>query len=72
MTPKGLIFDCDGTLADSMPLHWRVWQTLAGKHNFDFPEHRFYAFGGVPTRDIVKTLGADPRVNYIAVGKPQP
>ncbi len=59
MTPKGLIFDCDGTLADSMPLHWRVWQTLAGKHNFDFPERRFYAFGGVPTRDIVKTLGAE-------------
>jgi beta-phosphoglucomutase-like phosphatase (HAD superfamily) len=59
MIPKGLIFDCDGTLADTMPLHWRVWQTLAYKHGFDFPEQRFYAFGGVPTRDIVKILGAE-------------
>ena len=23
---KGLIFDCDGTLADTMPLHWHAWQ----------------------------------------------
>jgi beta-phosphoglucomutase-like phosphatase (HAD superfamily) len=23
-----LIFDCDGTLADSMPLHWKAWQTI--------------------------------------------
>ena len=24
--PRGIIFDCDGTLADTMPLHWRAWQ----------------------------------------------
>lgn len=59
MMLQGLIFDCDGTLADTMPLHWRVWQTLARKHGFDLPEQRFYAFGGVPTRDIVKILGAE-------------
>jgi len=23
---KGLIFDCDGTLVDSMPLHMKVWE----------------------------------------------
>ena len=22
---KGLVFDCDGTLADTMPLHWLAW-----------------------------------------------
>ena len=59
MTPKALIFDCDGTLADTMPLHYRVWSTLARKHHFDFPEDRFYAFGGVPTRDILKVLGQE-------------
>ena len=56
MNPKGLIFDCDGTLADTMPLHWRVWQDLARKHGFQITEERFYAFGGVPSRDILKTL----------------
>ena len=48
MTPQGLIFDCDGTLADTMPLHWRAWQMITQRHNLYFPEDRFYAFGGVP------------------------
>ncbi len=71
MTPKGLIFDCDGTLADTMPLHWRVWSALAQKHNFDFPEDRFYSFGGVPTRDILKILGEEQGIalDYMAIAR---
>lgn len=53
---KGIIFDCDGTLADTMPLHWKAWQTVTGKHGLHFPEDRFYSLGGVPTRDIIKML----------------
>ena len=37
---KGLIFDCDGTLADTMPLHWRAWQLIAQHHELHFPEDR--------------------------------
>lgn len=59
MNPEGLIFDCDGTLADTMPLHWRVWRTIAAKHGFALSEARFYALGGVPTRDIVTLLAAE-------------
>src|ERR1041385_5984761 len=55
-TPKALIFDCDGTLADSMPLHWRAWSTVTTRHKLHFPEERFYAMGGVPSRDILKLL----------------
>jgi beta-phosphoglucomutase-like phosphatase (HAD superfamily) len=71
MTPKGLIFDCDGTLADTMPLHWRVWNALARKHNFDFSEDRFYAFGGVPSRDIAKMLGEEQGIplDYMAIAR---
>jgi HAD superfamily hydrolase (TIGR01509 family) len=54
--PKGLIFDCDGTLADTMPLHWRAWNTVTAKHKLLFPEERFYAMGGVPSHDILKLL----------------
>jgi beta-phosphoglucomutase family hydrolase len=53
---KGIIFDCDGTLADTMPLHWKAWQKVAGKHGLVFPEDRFYSLGGVPSRDIFKML----------------
>jgi beta-phosphoglucomutase family hydrolase len=56
---KGLIFDCDGTLADTMPLHWRAWQMVTKKHGLHFPEERFYALGGVPTRDILRMLSLE-------------
>ena len=58
-TPKGLIFDCDGTLANTMPLHWRAWQLITQRHNLHFPEDRFYALGGVPSRDILKMLSEE-------------
>lgn len=54
--PKGLIFDCDGTLADTMPLHWRAWNAVTARHKLDFSEERFYAMGGVPSRDILRLL----------------
>ncbi len=59
MNPQGLIFDCDGTLADTMPLHWRAWQVIAARHRFHFPEDRFYSLGGVPSRDILRMLSQE-------------
>ena len=59
LEPKGLIFDCDGTLANTMPLHWRAWQLITQRHNLHFPEDRFYALGGVPSRDILKMLAQE-------------
>ena len=56
---KGVIFDCDGTLADSMPLHWRAWQVVLARHRLHLPEERFYALGGVPSQDILKMLSAE-------------
>lgn len=60
--PAGIIFDCDGTLADTMPLHWRAWQVIAARHKFSLPEDRFYALGGVPSRDILRMLSAEQGV----------
>src|SRR5258708_4911457 len=67
--PKGLIFDCDGTLADTMPLHWRAWQMVTQRHNLHFPEDRFYSLGGVPSRDILKILAQEQgrSLDHIAV-----
>ena len=67
--PKGLVFDCDGTLADTMPLHWRAWQMITQRHALHFPEDRFYALGGVPSRDILKMLAREQHktIDHIAV-----
>ena len=59
---KGLVFDCDGTLADTMPLHWRAWQVIATKYKLHFPQDRFYALGGVPSRDILQMLAKEQGV----------
>ena len=56
---KGLVFDCDGTLADTMPMHWRAWQMVTHRHDLHFPEDRFYSLGGVPSRDILKMLAEE-------------
>src|SRR5215469_4631662 len=68
---KGIIFDCDGTLADTMPLHWRAWQAIANRHRLQFPEDRFYSLGGVPSRDILKILSAEQGValDHLAVAR---
>ncbi|MBW8863464.1 MAG: HAD-IA family hydrolase [Verrucomicrobia bacterium] len=66
---KGLVFDCDGTLADTMPLHWRAWQMITLRHELHFPQDRFYALGGVPSRDILKMLAQEQNrsIDHIAV-----
>jgi beta-phosphoglucomutase family hydrolase len=68
---KGLIFDCDGTLVDTMPLHWRAWQKIVARHKLHFPEDRFYALGGVPSRDIAKILATEQGITLdnLAVAK---
>ncbi len=56
---RALIFDCDGTLADTMPAHFRAWQNVLRPYNIPFPEERFYALGGVPTSKIAVILLQD-------------
>lgn len=53
---RGLIFDCDGTLADTMPAHHRAWVAMLQPHGIPFPEDRFYAMGGMPTAQIIRVL----------------
>ncbi|MDB5327203.1 MAG: HAD-superfamily hydrolase, subfamily variant 3 [Phycisphaerales bacterium] len=53
---KGLVFDCDGTIAHTMPLHYQAWVQALGEHGVDFPEALFYEFGGMPTEVIIATL----------------
>jgi len=55
---KALLFDCDGTIADSMPLHYIAWKQALAEWNCVFPEDVFYAWGGMPAAEIVATLGA--------------
>ena len=57
----GVIFDLDGTLVDSMPLHFKAWCQALEQYGAAgvFPEDVFYAMGGGPTKDIVVDLNGE-------------
>jgi len=57
--PVGAIFDCDGTLADTMPLHFMAWRETLDPLGCPFPEEQFYAWGGVTAREIIIRLNAE-------------
>ncbi len=59
---EALIFDCDGTLADTMPAHFKAWTQACAKHGLHLPEDRFYALGGVPTPVIFEMLAREAGV----------
>ncbi len=59
---RGLIFDFDGTLADTMPLHWAAWQEVCARHGIPFTRERLYALAGVPTREIIRRINRDHRL----------
>jgi HAD superfamily hydrolase (TIGR01509 family) len=50
------LFDCDGTIADSMPLHYIAWKKALAEWNCEFDEKLFYAWGGMPIVEIVSAL----------------
>ena len=63
---RAYLFDLDGTLADSMPLHLRSWQQATREAGGDFPVDLFWAWGGIPLTRTVEMLnerfgyGLDP------------
>lgn len=56
------IFDCDGTLVDSMPLHLDAWRASLEKHGF--PPEKFtlkmhHDYAGMPGAAIVEKMNAE-------------
>ena len=67
----GYIFDLDGTLIDTMPLHFRAWDAAMRHAGLDRPldEDLFYSLGGVPTKRVAELIsqhyGLDADANLI-------
>jgi HAD superfamily hydrolase (TIGR01509 family) len=53
---RAYLFDLDGTVADSMPLHFLSWNEAVAEHGHTFPEDLFYAWGGIPLPRTVEML----------------
>uniref|UniRef100_A0A7S1PGG5 Uncharacterized protein n=1 Tax=Percolomonas cosmopolitus TaxID=63605 RepID=A0A7S1PGG5_9EUKA len=64
---KAVVFDCDGTLVDSMPAHFIAWSHVASRYNFSFPEDLFYEWGGITARQIIKDLAEQQNLGELPV-----
>ncbi len=53
---RAYLFDCDGTIVDSMPLHYIAWKKALGEWNCEFDEELFYVWGGKPPVEIIAAL----------------
>lgn len=53
---KGLIFDLDGTIIDSMPIHFIAWRNAAARYGIDFTAELFDQLAGIPLYPTVAKL----------------
>jgi beta-phosphoglucomutase family hydrolase len=60
---KAYLFDCDGTIADSMPLHYIAWKQALSEWNCEFEEELFYEMGGMPVSEIISSLNQRHRLS---------
>jgi len=51
-----LIFDLDGTLADTMPVHFMAWRNASAKYGIDFTPDLFKQLAGIPLYPTVEKL----------------
>jgi beta-phosphoglucomutase family hydrolase len=64
---KALIFDLDGTLSDSLPLHIATWNVVGEKYGFVFDPQIIHEMTGRPTIEFAQRiveqygLSADPQ-----------
>jgi beta-phosphoglucomutase family hydrolase len=65
---KGLIFDLDGTLADTMPIHYIAWRNAVAPYGIDFTTELFSQLAGIPVYQTIEKLNElfgtqmDPKV----------
>jgi HAD superfamily hydrolase (TIGR01509 family) len=56
---RAYLFDCDGTIADSMPLHYIAWTQALSEWGCALPERTFYSWGGLPVASIISLLNEE-------------
>src|SRR5207302_6746423 len=57
------LFDCDGTIADSMPLHYLAWRTVLAECDCSFSEDLFYAWAAFAVAKIISLLNEKHGLN---------
>ena len=64
---KGLIFDLDGTILDSMPLHHDGYNHALAPYGVHYPKDTFESRGGIPTKDTMRMIQKDYDIEGFAL-----
>ena len=56
---RAYLMDCDGTVADSMGLHYVAWSRALAERGCEFGEELFYALGGMSVAEIIAKLNRE-------------
>ncbi|MHC6529016.1 beta-phosphoglucomutase family hydrolase [Vibrio proteolyticus] len=62
---KGLIFDMDGTLLDTMPAHLAAWAKTAEHFQFPFDQVWLHSLGGMPSFKIANEINRKYHMNLL-------
>ena len=52
--PKAIVFDVDGVLVDSEPLHLWAWEQVMARYGIDVPEGDLDRFIGLPCTELLR------------------
>lgn len=65
MNIQGIIFDLDGTLADTEPLHMEAWLDVLAQQNLLFDEHWFEQWIGSSDRYLAENVVAEYKLKAL-------
>lgn len=68
---KGIIFDCDGTLVDTMPVHNKAWAAIFQKYDIKTPLSYLDRFASCPSWMLAKDVFEKENLNldYNTIGQ---
>jgi HAD superfamily hydrolase (TIGR01509 family) len=58
--PKAILWDMDGVLADTSPLHFATWEQVLNEEGIPFDRHQFHKIYGLKNRDLLPYLAGKP------------
>jgi HAD superfamily hydrolase (TIGR01509 family) len=62
---KAYLFDCDGTVADSMPPHYIAWKRALDEWGATLTEEQFYGWGGLPAGAVIERLNQEQGLQIV-------
>ena len=58
--PKAILWDMDGVLADTSPLHFKTWERALTEQGIPFDRHKFHLIYGLKNHDLLPYLAGRP------------